>query len=152
MNLPVSLSCVLAHRPGDAAAHAALCLPRRDWAVGFWESGDGSGARLRPRPVTVFPPKRPAVATRGSCRGSRTNLSCRWKLRKGVSGLYFGEPDRWRTEKRWRNQRLHLGEGAPGSLHLLASERIKRLQIPSPLSSYVSRSYKVLFGKCCAHF
>lgn len=31
---------VLAHRPGDTAAHAALCLPRSDWAVGLRETGD----------------------------------------------------------------------------------------------------------------
>ena len=53
--------------------------------------GMAFGDRLGPRLVTGLPPKWPAVATQDSCRGSRTNLSCPWKLRRGVSGLYFGE-------------------------------------------------------------
>lgn len=51
------------------------------------------GDRPGPRPVTVFPPKWPAVATRDSCRSSRTNLSCPWKWNgseKGLMDYIFG--------------------------------------------------------------
>lgn len=78
---------MLAHRPRTPLS---LYLAGTGLFVSV-KLGTGFGDRLGPRPVTVFPPKWPAVATRDSCRGSRTNLSCPWKLRKGVSGLFLGE-------------------------------------------------------------
>lgn len=120
---------MLAHRPGDTAAHAAhaaLCLPRSDLAVGLRETGDEFRGQPASTFPSVFPPKLPAVATRDSCRGSRTNLSCRWKLRKGVSGLYFWEElcgqigGGWRSADGLLEPEAATGRGRPSLISPVA--------------------------------